>query len=168
MKELGRDNIMTIPRLSKVTVNVGVGRIAKEEAKINHIIEDLKKITGQKPAVRKARKSIAGFKLREGMDIGLVVTLRGRRMYDFIDKLINIALPRSRDFYGIKLSAVDQNGNLNVGIKEQSIFPEISYESIKDIFGFQVTITTTAKNRADGLALFRAVGFPLVKSEGKK
>lgn len=162
MKErFGYPNVMAVPRLEKVVVNVGIGRIAKDDKAVTRIKDDIAKITGQRPCVRKAKKSISGFKLREGMEIGVVATLRGRRMYDFIERLVRIALPRSRDFRGISASSIDQSGNLNLGVKEQSIFPEVSYESLKDIFGFQVTVATTAKNRDEGAELFKLMGFPI-------
>ena len=149
------------PRIMKVVVNVGIGKIAKDAKMIERMEKDLAKITGQKPAVRNAKKSIAGFKLREGTPVGLVVTLRGTRMYDFIDRLISVALPRSRDFQGISKSSIDEHGNINIGIKEHNIFPEISYESLKDIFGLEVTVVTTAGSKEKGLALFKVLGFPI-------
>src|SRR3989344_3616004 len=162
--EFGYKNKHAIPRVKKVVVNVGIGRIAKE-TKINEKMqEDLAKITGQKPAMRMAKKSIAGFKSREGTPSGLMVTLRGGRMYDFIDRLICIALPRSRDFQGILEKSFDAVGNLNIGIKEHNIFPEISYESLKDIFSLQITVVTKAQSREQAIALLRGVGFPLQKS----
>jgi len=162
-EKFGYKNVMAIPKISKAIINVGIGRIVKEDKKIEHIISDIAKITGQKPVTRKAKKSIAGFKVREGMDSGLVVTLRGKRMYDFIERLIRTALPRSRDFRGLKPSSLDGWGNLNIGIKEHMIFPEVSYESAKDIFGFQVTIVSTAKNKEEALELFKLLGLPFAK-----
>ena len=164
-KKFGYKNVMTAPKIEKVVVNVGFGRQVKEGGDFaSKVAEALTQITGQKPILTKARKSIAGFKLREGQIIGAKVTLRANRMYDFIDRLISVALPRSRDFRGIELRAIDPKGNLSIGIKEDSIFPEISYETIKDVFSLEVTITTTANTRQEGEELLRAIGFPL-KSE---
>jgi len=154
-------SVMQIPRLNKLVINVGVGKINKDQKLIEKIASDLEKIAGQKPVMVKAKKSIAGFKLREGTVVGVMVTLRRKRMYDFLDRLISIALPRSKDFSGIVLTSIDKNGNLNIGIKEQTIFPEISYESIKEIFSFQVNVSTTAKTREEGLELFKLIGIPL-------
>ena len=154
---------MQTPRITKVVINVGIGRLVKDSKLVEKIESDIEKIAGQKPVLTKSKKSIAGFKLREGLEIGVVVTLRRKRMYDFLDRLISVALPRSRDFQGIPLSAVDQNGNLNIGIREQTIFPEVSYESLKEIFGFQVTVVTTAKTKEEGFKLFQALGVPLKK-----
>lgn len=156
-------NVMAVPKVQKVVLNVGVGRpaVAKETKFIEKVEKELTKISGQKPAVRKAKKSISGFKVRQGLDIGMIVTLRGKRMYDFIDRLISTALPRMRDFRGINARSFDQHGNLNIGIKEHNIFPESTYESLKDIFGLQITITTTAKSKEEGIELLRLMGFPI-------
>ncbi|OGN03890.1 MAG: 50S ribosomal protein L5 [Candidatus Yanofskybacteria bacterium RIFCSPHIGHO2_01_FULL_44_17] len=163
--KFGYKNVMQVPKIEKVVVNVGYGRkaIAKDTKAIERIEQDLNKITGQKPSVRKAKKSISGFKLREGLEVGFAVTLRGRRMYDFIDRLISIALPRSRDFHGLDNNSFDKRGSLNIGIKEQTIFPEVSYESMKDIFSLQITITTSAKRKEEGAELLSLVGFPIKK-----
>lgn len=161
--QLGVKNGLQVPRIEKVVVNVGIGRIAKETVAIDEIFKTITTITGQKAVKVKSKKSISGFKLREGMEVGIKVTLRGNRKWDFIEKLVGAALPRVRDFQGIKESAVDEGGNLNIGIKEQMIFPEIHPEDVKHIFGFQVTVVTTAKNRKEGLALFKALGFPIAK-----
>jgi len=164
-KKFGYKNVMAVPKIEKAVVNVGFGRQVKEGGDFaSKVTEDLVQITGQKPVLTKARKSIAGFKLREGQVIGAKVTLRANRMYDFIDRLISVALPRSRDFRGIDLRSIDPKGNLSIGIKEDSIFPEISYETVKDVFGLEVTITTTANTPEEGEELLRAIGFPL-KSE---
>ena len=152
---------MQAPRISKVVVNVGTGKITKDAKMLERIEKDLAKITGQKPAVRAAKKSIAGFKLREGSPVGLTVTLRGTRMYDFIDRLISVALPRSRDFQGLLPRSFDEKGNLNIGIKEHNIFPEITYESLKDIFGLEVTIVTNAGSRERGISFLKFMGFPI-------
>src|SRR3990167_10745687 len=168
--KFGYKNVMAIPKIEKVVVNVGYGRkaVAKETKAIEKIEQDLAKITGQKPAVRKSKKSIAGFKLREGLDVGYMVTLRGTRMYDFIDRLISLALPRTRDFQGIPATAFDQAGNLNIGIKEQTIFPEVAYDTLKDIFGLEVTVVTTAHTKEEGDELLRRMGFPLRSADEKR
>ena len=158
-------NIMAVPKIEKVVVNVGIGKFTKDDKFVERIQRDLGLLSGQKPVFRKARQSIAGFKSREGTNIGMTVTLRGKRMYDFIDRLINVALPRSKDFRGLDPKNFDKMGNLNLGIKEHSIFPEIHYESLKDIFSLEVTITTTAKNREMGEELLRLIGFPLKKKK---
>ena len=162
-KEFGIANVMSVPRISKVTINTGVGRIHKDGKALERIERDLAVLAGQKPSVRSAKKSIASFKLREGSPVGYAVTLRGKRMWDFLDRFISLALPLSKDFRGIDAKNVDQYGNLNVGIKEHSIFPEVNLENVKDIFSLQVTVTTTAHNREHGLALLRGLGFPLKK-----
>lgn len=163
MEKFGYKNIMSAPKVEKVVINAGIGRtvVLRDEKMIERIKSDIAKISGQKPAMRKAKKSIAGFKLRQGMDVGAVVNLRGIRMYDFLDRLISIALPRSRDFRGISDSSFDKRGSLNIGIKEQTIFPEISYESLKDVFGFQITVVTSAKTKEEGKELLKLVGFPI-------
>lgn len=162
-KEFAYKSVSAVPKIEKVTVNIGFGRaaIAKDTKLIEKIEQDLAKITGQKPSARTAKKSIAGFKLREGLLIGYAVTLRGTRMYDFIDRLISIALPRSRDFQGLPSQSFDENGNFTIGIKEHNIFPEVAYESLKDIFGLQVTIVTNAGSKKTGLFLLKAMGFPI-------
>lgn len=162
-KKFGIGNVMAVPRAEKVIVNVGIGKMTKDDKFVEKIQRDLGLLSGQKPVFRKAKKSISGFKLREGMNIGLIVTLRGKRMYDFMDRLIHVALPRSKDFRGIEKENFDKMGNLNLGIKEHSIFPEIHYESLKDIFSLQVTVVTTAKNREQGIELLRLIGFPIKK-----
>lgn len=162
-KEFGVKNVMAVPKVEKIVVNVGIGKIVKEEKVVEKIANDLAKLTGQKPVYRKAKSSIASFKLRQGMKVGLSATLRGERMYDFMDRLISVALPRSKDFRGIDVKNFDQNGNLNLGIKESSIFPEITYETLKDIFSLEVTVTTTSKDRLKGIALLRHLGFPIKK-----
>lgn len=164
-KQFDIANVMAVPRITKIVVNTGTGKMTKEEKTLEKIEKDLALITGQKAAERKARKSVASFKLREGSPVGYAVTLRGARMYDFLDRLISLALPRSKDFRGIGLSSVDQAGNLNIGIKEHNIFPEVHIENLKDIFGLQVTVVTNAQNRERGMELFRLMGVPLVKSD---
>ena len=162
-KKFGIENVMAVPRVEKVVLNVGIGKFTKDDKFVEKIQRDLGLLSGQKPVFRKARKSISGFKSREGTNIGLVVTLRGKRVYDFIDRLIHVALPRSKDFRGLDSEHFDKMGNLNLGIKEHSIFPEIHYESLKDIFSLEITVTTTAKNREKGEELLRLMGFPIKK-----
>lgn len=159
-KELGFKNPMQVPRVSKVTVNMGVGD-AKQDAKVlEDAMNELAVITGQKPKLNRARKSIAGFKLRQGMPVGCSVTIRGMRMYEFLDRLISIALPRIRDFRGIRRKSFDGQGNMSLGIREQTIFPEIDYDSVTQTRGLDVTITTTARNDKEGLALMEKMGMP--------
>lgn len=162
-KEFDIANLMAVPRVTKVTINVGTGRIHKDGQALAKIERDLALLAGQKPSARLAKKSIASFKVRQGVPVGYAVTLRGARMWDFLDRFISLALPVSKDFRGIDPSHVDQHGNLNLGIKEHNIFPEINLENIKDIFGLQVTVTTTAGTRERGIALLRHIGFPLQK-----
>lgn len=162
-KTFGIKNVMAIPKIEKVIVNTGIGRLTKEGKVVERIEKDLTMIVGQKLVFRKAKKSISGFKLREGVNVGISVTLRGKKMYDFLDRLISISLPRSRDFRGIDPKNFDKMGNLNFGIKESSIFPEVNYENIKDVFGLEVTVVTTAKNREQGIELLRQMGFPIRK-----
>ncbi|MBP6890930.1 50S ribosomal protein L5 [Candidatus Parcubacteria bacterium] len=171
VKEHGYKNVMSVPKIEKVVVNVGFGREAAKttgEARrkvMDMISTDLATITGQKILFTKARKSIAGFKIRDGLIIGAKVTLRRQMMWDFLERLIFIALPRTRDFRGLDLGKIDQNGNLNIGMKEQTVFPEIIQEKEKQVFGLQITVCTTTKTRKDGINLFRAMNFPLKKEE---
>jgi large subunit ribosomal protein L5 len=160
-EKLGLKNSMAVPKIEKVIVNMGIGKYVADQGALDSIIADLTAITGQKPAFTQAKNAVAGFKVRKGMKVGLKTTLRGRRMFDFLDRLINIALPRSRDFRGIEKKSVDQNGNLNLGFKEQIIFPEISHEGVKVIFGLETTVKTTAGNREKGMELFKLMGFPI-------
>ena len=162
-KEFHIANVMAVPKVTKVTINVGVGRLFKDDKALERIAKDIGMLSGQKPVFRNAKKSIASFKIRQGVPVGISVTLRGKRMYDFIDRLINIALPRSKDFRGIERKNFDANGNLNLGLKESSIFPELNYENVKDIFSLQVTVTTTAKTANEGAALLKNLGFPIKK-----
>ncbi len=162
-KAFGIQNRMAVPRIEKVVINTGIGKIVKDDAALERVTRDLALLSGQKPLFRKARKSISSFKIREGMPVGVAVTLRGKRMYDFLDRLISIALPLSKDFRGIDLKNFDQRGNLTLGVKEHTIFPEVTYESLKDIFGLEVTVVTDATNREQGIELFRLMGFPLQK-----
>jgi large subunit ribosomal protein L5 len=158
--ELGLGNVMQVPRLSKIVVNMGVGEAIADAKAIEGAIRDLTIITGQKPRVNKARKSIAQFKLREGMSIGANVTLRGDRMWDFFDRLISVALPRIRDFRGLSPRSFDGRGNYTFGVTEQLIFPEIDYDSVDRTRGMDITIVTTAETDEQGRALLRAYGFP--------
>ncbi|KKQ91150.1 MAG: 50S ribosomal protein L5 [Candidatus Azambacteria bacterium GW2011_GWA2_39_10] len=160
-KELGIKNILALPNLQKVVVNVGLGRAVKDEKFLEVALRDLGLITGQKPKITLAKKSIANFKTREGAPIGAMVTLRGKRMYDFISRLINIALPRTRDFRGIGAKSLDKNNNLTIGIKEHIVFPEVSGEEIKNIFGFEISLVIKAKNKDEAMALYKAMGFPI-------
>ena len=162
-KKFGIENVMAVPKIEKVVINVGIGKMLKDDKFVEKAVKDLGLLSGQKPIFRKARKSISGFKTREGMNVGLSVTLRGKRMYDFLARLIFVALPRSKDFRGIDPKNFDKNGSLNLGVKEHSIFPEIHYESLKDIFSLQVTVVTTAKIREQGMELLRLFSFPIKK-----
>lgn len=165
IEKFGYKNVMAVPKIEKAVVNVGFGKRTSESGVVEKIIEGLTEITGQRPIMTKARLSIAGFKLREGVAIGAKTTLRSTRMYDFIDRLISVALPRSRDFRGIDPKSIDPRGNLSIGIRENNIFPEVSYESLKDVFGLEVTITTTAETLEEGEELLRLIGFPIKKRD---
>jgi len=162
-KEFGLNNDLAVPRIGKVVVNIGVGRLIKDEKIIELINRDLALITGQKPVPTKAKKSIASFKTRAGMVIGFKVTLRGKRMNDFLERLINIALPRTRDFRGLDPKSIDGRGNLTIGIKEHIVFPEVLAESSRSIFGFEITVITNAENKDQAVALYKAMGFPFRK-----
>ncbi len=164
-KEFGYDNVMAVPKIEKVTINVGLGKDLKDSKYFEVVQNTLERITGQKPVFTKARKSIAGFKIREGMVVGIKVTLRGKRMWDFIYKLVSVVFPRISDFRGIGLKSVDNNGNFSFGFKEHVAFPEISPDEIETLHGVEVTITTSAPNHEQGLALFKGLGFPFKKSE---
>lgn len=159
-KELNYSSIMQVPKIEKIVVNIGVGDAVATPKMLDKTVAELTKITGQKPVVTKAKKSIAGFKLREGMPIGCKVTLRGQKMMDFFDKLISIALPRVRDFQGLSRNAFDKNGNYTFGIKEQIIFPEINYEDVEKIRGLEVTIITSTKDKQAATLLLEKFGFP--------
>lgn len=160
MKEYNYSTVMQVPKLEKIVINIGVGEGAREDKFIDAAVEDLKTITGQKPVVTKARKSIAGFKLREGQTIGAKVTLRNENMYDFMEKLIKVALPRVRDFRGISNHAFDGHGNYTLGIKEQLIFPEIEYDNVLKIRGMDIVFVTTAKSNKEAESLLKAFGMP--------
>ncbi len=165
-QQFGYTNIHEFPRLVKVTINSGLGK-GRDPKFVDTIVETLRKITGQQPMKTKARKSIAGFKVREGMVVGVSVTLRGERMWHFVDRLANIAFARIRDFRGIPESAVDLDGNFNYGFTEHTAFPEIPPDEVESLHGLQVTITTSAKNHEEGLVLFKGLGFPFVSKENK-
>jgi large subunit ribosomal protein L5 len=160
LKEMEYDNVMQVPRLDKIVVNVGLGEALQNARALDAAVQDITTITGQKPIVTRARKSIASFKLREGNPVGVKVTLRGNRMWDFLDRLCNIALPRQRDFRGISPDAFDGRGNYSLGLREQLIFPEIDYDNIDKIRGFEVTIVTTAQTDAEGFQLLQHLGMP--------
>jgi large subunit ribosomal protein L5 len=160
---LALKNVMEVPRISKITVNMGVGEAVADKKIMDNAVGDLTKITGQKPLVTRARKSVATFKVRDGLAIGAKVTLRGARMYEFLDRLVNIAMPRIRDFRGVSARSFDGQGNYNFGVKEQIIFPEIAYDQIDAIRGMDITITTTAKDDKSGRALLEAFNFPFRK-----
>jgi len=159
-EELGLKNVMEVPRITKITLNMGVGGASQDKKLIDGAVADMQLISGQKPIVTVARKSIAGFKIREGWPIGCKVTLRGDRMYEFLDRLISITIPRIRDFRGFSGKAFDGRGNYSLGLKEQIVFPEIDYDKIDRLRGMDITITTTAADDDQGRALLRAFGFP--------
>ena len=163
MRELGFDNPMRVPRIQKIVLNIGVGEALTESRAMEGATRDLTTISGQKPIITRARKSIAGFKIREGNAIGTSVTLRGARMYHFLDRLINVALPRIRDFRGIARRGLDGRGNFSIGIREQIIFPEVDYNQIDRIRGLQVTIATSARNDAEAIRLLELYGMPFVR-----
>jgi large subunit ribosomal protein L5 len=165
--ELGLDSIMQVPRIQKITVNMGVGEAKTESKLLDSAIEELTTITGQRAQLRRARKSIAGFKIREGMPIGARVTLRGARMYEFLDRLVSIALPRIRDFRGLNPGSFDGRGNYSIGIREQIIFPEINYDDVSTIRGLDVAITTSAETDEQAYALLRGLGLPFAAREGE-
>ena len=160
MKKFGYKSVMEVPRITKITLNMGLGEAVNDKKVIEHAVGDLTKIAGQKPVVTKARKAIAGFKIRQGYPIGAMVTLRGQTMYEFLDRFITVALPRVRDFRGISGKAFDGRGNYNIGVKEQIIFPEIEYDKIDSLRGLNISITTTAKTDDDAKALLSAFKFP--------
>jgi len=159
-KELGYKNIMQVPRLTKITVNIGLGEALQNAKALDAAAQDLMTITGQKPIITRARKSISSFKLREGNPIGVKVTLRGDRMWDFFDRLCNVALPRQRDFRGISPDAFDGRGNYSLGLREQLVFPEIDYDKIDKIRGMEITFVTTARTDEEGYHLLRLLGMP--------
>lgn len=157
-------NVMAAPKMKKVVINVGTGTMVKKDKNKNEAVADrLAKITGQKTALRGAKQSISSFKIRQGDPVGVVVTLRGKRMFAFLEKLINVALPRTKDFRGINRTTVDNIGNLTIGIKEHTIFPETADEDIRDVFGLSITLVSTAKNKKEGTAFFEILGVPFKK-----
>jgi large subunit ribosomal protein L5 len=160
-EELGLDNVMEIPRITKITLNMGVGEALGDKKVLEHAVSDMEKIAGQKAVVTKARKSIAAFKVRDGWPIGCKVTLRSERMYEFLERLISIAIPRVRDFRGVSPKSFDGRGNFAMGITEQIIFPEIDYDKVDALRGMDITITTSARTDDEGRALLRAFNFPL-------
>jgi large subunit ribosomal protein L5 len=159
-KQFGYKSVMEVPRITKITLNMGVGEAVADKKVLENAVGDMQKIAGQKPVVTKAKKSIAGFKIRDGYPIGCMVTLRGPRMFEFLDRLVSIALPRVRDFRGISGKGFDGQGNYNMGVKEQIIFPEIEYDKIDALRGMNISITTTAKTDAEAKALLAAFKFP--------
>jgi large subunit ribosomal protein L5 len=163
-EELKIANVMQVPRITKITVNMGVGEAVADKKVMDAAVADLAKITGQKPLITKSRKAIASFKIREGLPIGAKVTLRGKRMYEFLDRLISIAIPRIRDFRGVSARAFDGRGNYTMGVKEQIIFPEIQYDQVDQVRGMDITITTTAVDDRHGRALLDAFNFPFRKT----
>ncbi len=165
MKEFEYSNIMQVPRITKVVVNVGVGEALDNAKALDFVIQDIAAITGQQPIITRARKSIANFKLREGRSIGVKVTLRGERMWSFLDRMMNIALPRRRDFRGISPDAFDGRGNYSLGFREQLVFPEVRYDKIDKIRGFEVSIVTTAQTDEEGYRLLALLGMPFVKQQ---
>ncbi|MFV8642056.1 50S ribosomal protein L5 [Ralstonia pseudosolanacearum] len=160
IKQFGYKSVMEVPRITKITLNMGLGEAVNDKKVIEHATGDLTKIAGQKPVVTKARKAIAGFKIRQGYPIGTMVTLRGQRMYEFLDRFITVSLPRVRDFRGVSGRAFDGRGNYNIGVKEQIIFPEIEYDKIDALRGLNISITTTAKSDEEAKALLAAFKFP--------
>ncbi len=165
--ELGLSSIMQVPQIEKITLNMGVGDAKTDAKALDSAIEELTTIAGQRAQVRKARKSIASFKLREGMAVGAKVTLRGARMYEFLDRLVSVALPRIRDFRGLDPGSFDGRGNFSLGVREQVIFPEIDYDAVASIRGLDVTITTSAKTDEQALALLRGLGLPFAADDRK-
>jgi len=160
VEKFGFKSVMQVPRLEKITLNMGVSEAVSDKKVMDHAVSDLTKISGQKPVVTKSKKAIAGFKIRDGVPIGTMVTLRGVRMYEFLDRFVTIALPRMRDFRGISGRSFDGRGNYNIGVKEQIIFPEIEYDKIDALRGMNISITTTAKNDEEAKALLAAFKFP--------
>lgn len=163
-KELGYKNKLSVPRLEKVVLNVGVGQGLKDQKHVEVVENTLRRISGQQPVKTRAKRAISAFKIRQGMIVGMKVTLRGERMYDFVDKLINVTLPRVRDFRGLSEKSLDKEGNMSIGFREHIAFPEIKSDEIEKMHGLEVTIHTTAKNREEGLLLFKRLGFPFKTS----
>jgi large subunit ribosomal protein L5 len=166
--DLGLSSVMQVPRVQKITLNMGVGEAKTDTKQLDNAIDELSTIAGQRAQMRRARKSVASFKIREGMPIGARVTLRGARMWEFLDRLISIALPRIRDFRGLSASSFDGRGNYSLGVREQIIFPEIDYDSISTIRGFDIAITTSAENDEQAHALLSALGMPFAGEDGRR
>ncbi len=162
-QEFGYQNVHQVPRLSKIVVNIGLGEATQNPKLLDNAVEELAQITGQRPVIRRARKSVANFKLREGQSIGTMVTLSGERMWEFLDRLVNVALPQVRDFKGVSLKAFDGRGNYTLGIREQIIFPEINYDKVERVTGMNVTVCTTAQSDAEAKALLGHLGMPFPK-----
>ena len=162
-KEFGLKNDLAVPRIEKIKINVGIGSLTKQTKDFSEVIENVAKITGQKPIVANAKIAVSNFKLRKGMPVGITVSLRGKRAYDLIDRLVSIVLPRMRDFRGLSTKAFDGHGNYSIGFKEALVFPEISPDDVINVHGIQVTIVTSAKNDDEGLVLLRKIGFPFKK-----
>ena len=162
-KEMGYKNVMQVPRLEKIVINMGMGSALTNPKELEGAVNDLARISGQKPVITKARKSIASFKLRKGNSVGCMVTLRGNRMYEFLDRLLNVAIPRIRDFRGLSAKSFDGEGNYTLGVREQVIFPEVDYDSIISVKGMNITITSSADSNEEAAALFKKFGFPFRK-----
>ena len=160
-EKLGSKNILAVPKLKKISINMGVGEASQDKGKIEGAVNDLKMISGQQPIITKARKSVAGFKLREGVNVGVKVTLRKDKMYEFLDRLVNIALPRVRDFRGLSKKSFDGKGNFSLGLKEQIVFPEIDYDKLDSLRGMDITIVTTASNDNEGIELLKSFNMPI-------
>lgn len=167
-KELNLKNDMAVPRIKMVKIQVGIGSMQKSTKDFSDIVENVAKISGQKPVITKAKKAISNFKLREGMPVGVVATLRGDRALDFVERLVTVALPRVRDFRGLNPRLLDGRGNLSIGFKEATVFPEINPDDLVNVHGLQVTVATTAKSNEEGMALFKALGFPFRKDTSAK
>ena len=163
VKQFGYKSVMEVPRIEKITLNMGVGEAVADKKVMEHAVGDMQKIAGQKPVVTKAKKSIAGFKIREGYPVGCKVTLRKERMYEFMDRLVSVAIPRIRDFRGISGKSFDGRGNYNMGVREQIIFPEIEYDKVDKVRGMEICIVTTAKTDEDGKRLLETLGMPFTK-----
>lgn len=167
-EQLGRQNVLSLPRLEKIVVNMGIGSAIQDRKRLEESISDLSKLTGQKPKVCRARKSISQFRLREGMEVGASVTLRGKRMYEFLDRLISLALPRVRDFRGLNAKAFDGRGNYSLGLTEQSVFPEVDADRVKHTQGMNITFVTTANTNDEGRLLLKEFGMPFNDGKGRR
>jgi large subunit ribosomal protein L5 len=165
IEKFGVKNIMAVPKITKVVINTGIGKYVKEKDAVDEIFDNLKVISGQKPVLTKAKQSISGFKTRQGQAVGVTVTLRGERMWHFLERLVYSAFPRVRDFRGIDRKNFDKQGNLNIPLKEQIVFPEIVPENVKNIFSFQITVVNTASSREEGIEFMKMMGFPLATQE---